>query len=1175
MHTERSRPQLVAWLIAMFALLTPVCAPTAGAQRVTVAVTAGTLDAAFRQLMKQTNIQLVYNATTAKKIHTQALKATKVEVADILRTLLRGTNLTFTHKNGIYTIFEKPSARGPDRRPTVSGTILDERGEPIAGAAIIIKGTQTGTVSDREGRFTIDDFPDTEATIRISYIGRTPIEVSARAGSDRTYRLREEIRMVADVVVTGYQQLTKEKLTGSVKTVTASNLDERYATNIMENLEGRVAGLTIYGGKATIRGTSSLYAETTPLLVVDGIPIEGSVEDINPYDIESINVLKDAAAAAIYGARASNGIIVITTKKAMEKNKVGIDFSTDLTVYEKRNMDYADNFYMTPEQQVDLESKYWQYEYSGNGGEINDPIGAMENDIKQGSYYISPVNYAYYQLAKGDITREQLDETLDRLKKNNYAREYGERIYRRQVMQQYNLALRSRSDKSQSSLTLNYKTDNSGQIETNANLLNIDLKGSYDIASWLTASFSLNAIYAKEKSPGESYNARYTDPWAKPAYEWFTNADGTPHLAHYWYDGSQYYPLQQGAEDLGVNIEEEYRENSQTTKRNHNRYHADLLFKIIDGLTVDTKFVYEQSHTTTTWLCTERSQPCRVLRNAYMIKEEGGITHLTPATGGMLRTTDTRGDYWTLRAQANYDRTLGRHALTALAGMEFRETKHAGTKSLTLGYDEQLQTSATHTVDFGTLSQMRQSPYYMDGAFPAEQFAFTPYLRDGMGVITEQHHRYASGYFNLTYTYDGRYNAFGSLRKDYADVYGLNAKLRGKPLWSVGAGWNIHNEDFLKPLTWINFLKLRVSYGVTGNIYQGATSYMTATSGLVNDLTNLPYSEVESPANPNLRWEQTRSANIGIDFAVLSNCVRGSLDYYRKQGKDIFSNRLMDSTTGFTSMFVNMASMRNTGLELQLTADWLTAPRRANVGWSTSLTFSCNENEVTDVDNPSTKAWELTANPYRKGYPSSALWSYRFAGISDEKGLQGQTLWYGDNNVKAHSVSTASVDVLEYSGLTEPKYAVGLGNRVAWNGFSLSLLMAYYGGHVMRALAETETFNVGEGTPVQSYFLNAWTPERPTNTPGIGRYASQSIGSEPEYGNNNVRPADFIKIRNIVLGYELPQACLRPLRLSRVALRLQIDNPKALWTKNKASVDPETLGIRNLSSYVFGLSVNL
>ena len=470
---------------------------------------------------------------------------------------------------------------------------------------------------------------------------------------------------------------------------------------------------------------------------------------------------------------------------------------------------------------------------------------------------------------------------------------------------------------------------------------------------------------------------------------------------------------------------------------------------------------------------------------------------------------------------------------------------------------------------------MNYAPYFFgaSGGYPASQFVFNPYIKEGMGIVTEQHHKYASGYFNLTYTYDEKYNVFGSFRKDYADVYGLNAKFRGTPLWSVGAGWLIHNEDFMKDIKWINFLKLRASYGVTGNIYQGATSYMTASSGSLNSLTNLPYGTIESPANPNLKWEQSRTTNIGIDFGLLDNRLRGSIDYYNKVGKDIFSNRTLDPTTGFTSMFVNMASMRNRGIELQVTYDWFRAATRKGWSWTTNFTMSHNKNVITSVENPSTRAYQLTDNPYVEGYPSSALWSYRFAGISDQKGEKGQTLWYIEDGGKSHNASSKSTSIMEYSGQSEPKVIMGMDNSVRWNGFSFSILMAYYGGHMMRALAETETFGV-PATAINSYFLNAWTPENPTNTPGIGRYASTAVGSEPGYSDISIHHADFLKIRNIVFGYDFPQQWIKHLGMNRLTLRFQIDNPKYLWVANSVHVDPETLGLRNPSSFIFGLNVN-
>ena len=613
-------------------------------------------------------------------------------------------------------------------------------------------------------------------------------------------------------------------------------------------------------------------------------------------------------------------------------------------------------------------------------------------------------------------------------------------------------------------------------------------------------------------------------------------------------------------------------------RRNHWRLHGELQFNIIDGLTFNTKFIYENDRSTTDWLATDQSHVARTIRNAYAQPNPttGRMTYMTPENGGLLRTTNTNGRYWTFRAQANYDKSFGKHAINAIAGLEFRETIINGSRALQLGYDDQLQSSNTSSVNFGTLSSMTYSPYYLQGSFPALYYVFEPYLRNGMGVEAEEHHRFGSGYMNATYTYDDRYNLFASVRKDYADVYGLNAKFRGRPLWSVGAGWNIHNESFMSDVKWINVLKLRFSYGVTGNIYQGATSYMTATSSEINRYTGLPRGEVESPANPNLKWEQNRTTNIGIDFSLFSNRMRGALDYYNKVGRDIFSNRSLDPITGFTSMFMNTASLRNRGIELAISYDWLRPTSENRIGWSTNLTFSHNSNKITSVENPATTATQLIETPYREGYPTSALWSYRFAGISAEEGDRGGTLWYIEEGNTAHQAQSRSIDVLEFSGQTDPKVVMGIDNTLTWKGFSFGLLMAYYSGHKMRALTQDEVFRMPYSA-LPSYYVNSWTPENNNSTvPGIGRYYPSSTSTEEtQHENTAVYSADFLKIRNIVLGYEIPQTWCRSIGINRLSLRVQIDNPKYLWVKNDIKVDPETLGVRNPSSVVFGLNVNL
>lgn len=1183
MREKLSTRNLFVLILLTLWTFIPSAVQAQASETVTLDLKQTSIEHLFSQIKKQTGYSFIISSDLAHSLKRVDVKAQNEPVKKVLDRVLDTQNCTYDIDGRTITVFRKVSG---NRNRTISGYVYDDQGDALPGVPICIDESRVCTVTDDRGYYTFK-IPSQTCDLKFSYVGMKTQYVTVKSGSESVHQnvTMESNTLINEVVITGYQEIQSSKMTGSTVTLNAEKLDSRYTANIINNLEGRVAGLSTYGGELKIRGTSSLYAETSPLLVIDGIPMEGKIDDINPYDIESINVLKDAAAAAIYGARASNGIIVITTKNAKKKGRIEIDFQANLTIKEKRNLDYHDNFLLNPSEQVDLENKAWDYVFNvaPSQQEGFNPIANTEQAIALGTSEISPLQYAWYQRAKGDISQTQFDQVVSQLKQNNFAKEYGDAVLRQQVMQQYNLSLRSRSDKFQSNLTLNYKHDNEGMIKNGSSSFNVNYKGSYDVTKWLTASVTINGVFDKSKGYGNDYQigSRFT-PFAFSAYDTMYDTDGSLRSLHTWFDGSRYTPAWgEGLEDTGFTFIDELNNNTKTTRRTHMRYHGDLLFRIIDGLTANAQFIYERDHVNTLWYANQQSHAARMMKNAYsqLDPTTGIVSYLTPRSGGIRSDYNTEGQYWTARGQLNYAKTFGKHALNALAGLEFRETKDYGSRTLYLGYDDQLQNSSTQTVNFAALSQMTISPYFMAAGrgFPADQFIYDPYIDGNMSPVVEVLHRYGSGYANLTYTYDERYNVFGSWRKDYADVYGLNVKFRGKPLWSVGAGWLMHNEQFLKPVEWLNFLKLRVSYGVTGNIYQGASSYMTATSTGLNELTGLPYGEVQSPANPNLKWEQSRITNVGVDYSLFNNRLRGAVDYYRKVGKDIFSRITLDPTTGFSSMVANAASMVNKGVELQLTYDWLRPKMRKDISLTTNLTMAYNKNEVTKVENDATRAYQLIENPYREGYPTSALWSYQFAGISDEPGEQGMTLYYIEDGGKSTSAQGKSVDIMTYSGQSEPKCIIGLDNTIHWNGFSLSLLMAYYGGHKMRALPYDETFG-GTGGPsygtVARYFANAWTPENPTDMPGFGQYASTSTGLQTKYVDRSVHDASFLKIRNIVLGYDFDPAWIKSLGMTRLGLRFQIDNMKALWTANDLGVDPETQGIRNPASFIFGLNVN-
>ncbi len=1169
-------------LLLMTLLTLSVSAQSVKDKTVTLDMTQVTVKQFFAEVKKQTGLNFIYSAELAKTFPRVTVKEQNKPVRQVLNDVMNRINCTYDLEGSIVTVTRKLSGA---RTRTVTGVVRDDMGETLPGVSICIDDSKVCTITDGNGFYTLK-VPANACDLKFTFVGMENAIVHLKAGNGH---VTEDVTMTSsasldEVVVTGYQTISKKNMTGATATITAEALQDRYTSNIVSNLEGRIAGLSTYGGEIKIRGTSSLYAETSPLLVVDGLPMEGKLTDLNIYDIETVNVLKDAAATAIYGARASNGVIVVTTKNAKKKGKVDIDFSANLTLKENRNLDYNDNFYMNAEQQVKAESDYYDYYWSlpGNTAE------AYLSNITQATQPTSALAYAYYRRAAGEISDAQLQSIKSQLSKNNFAKEFGDAVYRQQVMQEYNLSLRSRGEKMQNNLTLNFKHDNVGILNHMDRQLSVNYKGSFDLAKWLTFNVGINGVYGKQKYQGYDYNSYATiggrsggqNIWIHPAYEPFYNEDGTARRLFGWYDGNFYYDMftKEGLVDTSSDPVEELYNNVTTYERQHMRYHGELLFKIIDGLTARGLFVYETDHTSTEWYANQESHAARTLRNAFTVLQDGVVTHLTPETGGIKRFTNTEGRYWTARGQLDYIKTFGKHAINAIAGLEFRETKSWGNNSILLGYDEQLQTSLTDNINFNTIKGMRNNSYFYNG-YPCSQFAFEPYIENSMALITEITHRYGSGYANFTYTYDEKYNVFASWRKDYADVYGLNVKYRGKPLWSVGGAWNIDNESFMKDVDWVNYLKLRFSYGGTGNIYQSATSYMTASTGETNYYTYLPLANITSPGNPDLRWEKSNITNIGIDYSLFDNRLRGALDYYYKKSKDVFSNKPLDPTTGFTSLVVNAAEMRNHGIELLLTAEWFRARTEKDFGWSTTFTFTHNDNKVTKVENPSVNGYQLISNPFKEGYPASAVWSYRFAGISDgteENGYgvpAGETLWYGQNGVISHNGS-GGPEIMEYSGQTEPKTIIGIGNELQWQNFTLGVQMAYYGGHVMRCLAETETFTPSYSA-VASYFLNAWTPENHTDTPGFGRYSSGALGSEPAYSNRAVHDASFLKIRNIVLGYNVPSSLLRALHVNRARLQFQIDNPKALWTANDLGVDPETLGIRTRSNYIFSLNVNL
>lgn len=1157
------------------------------AQHITLSVKNAPINKVLSLVKAQSGYDYVlYTGVDLSDTKPVSIEAKDMPLDEFLHALLRGQPLEAKVEDRTIVLLRRSATqptRQPEQRETesngallilalqqVTGHVVDSLSNPLVGASVRVlnaegKRTALQTKTDDRGYFEIRDVPE-DAQLEISFVGyvtRT-VRASTALGTITLNMLLSDLEEVEVMVNTGYQLISQEKMTGATVSIGASELEKRYTPNIMDNLEGRAPGLVIYRGTTSIRGIGTINANKNPLIVLDGLPVEGSVADINPYDVANVTVLKDAAAAAIYGARAANGVIVITTKRAKD-NVTAVEFSSDLTVTEKPDIDFN---LLTPSQQVDVEGSIYEFLFANTGGAYPSTaaaIAATDAAIIRGSP-MQPMYRTYYELAKGAITQAQFDERIATFKQGNFRQQFKDHAMLNGLLQQYNLAVRSAGEKFQSNLILNYKADNTEIINAYDRQLNLFYKGAYDITKWLSANYGVNTVLGYGKSSNSNFA---TSALNMPSYQPMLDADGN--RVHYTtadYNNYNTDPASQPLYNLQVNHLEELGRDMQRTNSQHSRYFLNLTARVIPGLTLTPQFQYEGSTINTNAYSEAESYIMRYLKSVY--------TTLLPANGGKLAMTNTRGDYWTARGQAQYQRSFDKHTVDVIAGTEFRQTRIKGTGGLLLGYDDQLQSHATTSVSFPALYALRNTSAFKPGFSTAS--LYSTYLSDPFAVVPETVHRFNSNYANATYTYDDRYNVFGSFRVDYADVFGLDEKFRGRPLWSSGLSWNIHNESFMQNVQWVDFLKLRGTYGVTGNIVQGVSSFLTANSTLVNPITSAPLSIVTNAANPELRWEKTTTSNVGLDFALLDNRLTGTLDIYRKKGTDLLVTTRLDPSEGFTSQIINNGGVLNNGIELNIQYEWFRAPNTGGLHWTTGVLLSRNKNRITYIDEVATTPIALAQNGYRVGYPVNSLYSFQYKGLD----ANGQPQWLaGNGELTTLALTGNDMNAVVYTGTIDPRINATLTNDLHYKGFSLNLLVVYYGGQSLRALVPEVISGVPYGA-MPAYLVDSWEPGK-TNTivPGYGRYAPgmyPGTRSTPPFhlahSDAFVRKGDFIKVRSATFGYRLPHAWTNRISAQSVRLRFQLNNPQAIWLRNDIGIDPETGGTRVPSSFVFGINVN-
>jgi TonB-linked SusC/RagA family outer membrane protein len=977
-------------------------------------------------------------------------------------------------------------------------------------------------------------------------------------------------------------------------------LNENINANLMTAIEGRVAGLMFQknptgasGDTPILRGIgtfSSLEVGYSPLVVIDGLPTELTLDEINPYDIESVNVLKDAAAGSIYGARAANGIIVLTTKKGNGKLKVSIN--SDFFISTKPSI--KDMNYASTSDLVDFEQAVYNRERARftNTATMFNSYGDIGSSSPK---YYSPLYQLNRDLEDGKINNSDYDSTIAQWRKNDYIKDYRDNVWQNEFRQRYNIAFSGSTSKQNTYVSLNYD-DSKNRIKNNESReFNLYAKSSFQVNNWLNATFGVNATYSNEDvTDGDfgNYNIQ-------KRYERITDDNGDLVMSPFvgikdgFTSGSVLNPAMaakinslSGFKSVNFNVLDALQEGITHENSLSLRAFTNLRAKIWKGLSLNTQFQYELRKNDN-----DQYYAVDSYRMRYAINALTGYNPTTNAytyvdgfsTGGRYKQWSSQVSNYSFRNQLDFsqDFSEGKHSVNAIAGFEMRETfAPRGIEQIRYGYDPVTLTSAT--LNNLSLSQTGVASYiYGNNA------TLAALSRTQQEVL----HHYFSVFSTAGYTYLSKYNVTGSYRVDRADLFGVDSKYKNRPLWSAGLGWNVSNEDFMKDIKWVNMLKLRATYGVSGNIDQSTTPYVTATRRNDNLYQSLQYINITSQPNPMLRWEKTQTTNLGLDYTLFQNKLTGSIDMYRKYSSDLLATTDLDPTVGATSRRINAGALLNKGIEFSVGSQWY---NNGNFRINSNVVFGFNKttiDKVTRAESSASVYISAPTNYFFEGEVFNSLYAYKYGGtvngypyVLDENGNPSITFDANGNPISTTVKTITSPKALVNMGSLTPTYTGSLSQRFSYKQFDLNMLFVFSGGNVMRR----ETIDMSTDAVNLSGITDRYTDAQPNGNTrlyvdfaeNVRNYAG-TISSQWRNSNANVVDGDYIKLRNISLGYNLPKNFANKIKMESAKFTFQVNNIW-YWSAAGSRIDPEVYsansGIRNLplpATYLFGFNLTL
>lgn len=1187
--------RLAATVLLAFAtaLAVPALAQTTTGKTVTLSLQKAGVKQFFAEMKKQTGLDFICSAELARQLPLVTVSVKDVPAERVLSDVFTQLGCKYTIDGTIVTITHRDKS---GRTRQIEGTVRDDQGEPLPGAVVRVKNGEAQTVTDNNGHYTIKA-PTSACQLEYAYLGMLTHTADFAQG---TADQRQNVRLVSDnqlseVVVTGYQTISKERATGSYSIIKREDIEKRHTANLSQALEGLVAGMQGNddgrGGKAfTIRGVGTMNADSKPLIVIDGFPIMdnptagaktnpnmNALERINTDDIESITFLKDAAAASIWGARSANGVIVITTKKTQKGlKKWNVEASTQLSISRKQNVAHLTNL-STAAQMINYQR--WMFDNGMTSGGYARNMSNLFHSVTQSEVLF------FEGMDWGTITADEMNRQLSVLAALDNRQQIKDNLLSNPLESKTNVAVSGGIGNWGTRFSAEFTHDKGDFIGSRDNTWKLDWQNNYRMNKWIALNVGVNLVNANRHSSAMGLgNISDLSP-----YEMLLNEDGTYAtnyhssynsdllLNSFDWSGFAYH-------NMNYNLLQEARERRQRTTNTQWRIQAGLEVDIIEGLRFNSRFQYESSRYKQRQTNSEESFYTRYQVNYYtpgdLLGNAQGVSALP--TGAIC--IDGRGKNRSnlFRNDITFDRTLGgKHAINAVVGNEISNYYYESWTEPHL-YGVKAGNDGT-TGPMGYFDTMNNSQSTINGV-PA----------NGKVHVSDawSHNRFVSFYGNASYMYDERYGLSVSARSDASNLITSEAKYRWSPLWSVGAMWNIANEQFLKDSKAINRLTLRLTYGKNGNAptTSSARTTIKTESSYPDEWTGQYPGSIYDYGNPTLRWEKTTITNVGLDFSLFDNHLYGSVDYYHKKSTDVLGEVAIAGVNGTTNATFNNAEMLNKGIEVTLGAN-------GAIGDFTlggTLTYAYNKNEITKLYTEASNMSDFLNSWYIPEYPMNPMFTFEYGGLQNGVPTMVSTDGnkYDFNDFSIYYMPWQQF--LHFQGTSVAPHTAGLNVSVGWKSLSLTAYLNGRFGHkmIMPQFSYDYITSWSNKTNISAQIADLMDVNGGVIANPVGMLPLPTTDDEgnpvdlQQYGawsmyNRSLdivtEDASYIYLSEIDLNYQLPRKWLGNGWVKDISIFGKMENLGLIWSANSKGYHPEYLpgSYRPELTVTFGASIRL